>query len=206
MESQFEQLGEAVTDRGTFLRRGAAGGLALVGGGGILAALAGPAFASASTTKSDITTLQAAYTAESLAVYVYTAAIANHKKFKLQNLDYFVAAKNDEVAHRNLLGNALGSKKPTGLKFQIPAEYLRSGRTVLELGRTLETAFIAAYLGAVKTLQSHELKEVAAQVAANEASHFSFFDAALGGHAVTAALPKSATIPATLKALKPFLA
>jgi rubrerythrin len=206
MESQFEQLGEAVTDRGTFLRRGAAGGLALVGGGGILAALAGPAFASASTTKSDITTLQAAYTAESLAVYVYTAAIANHKKFKLQNLDYFVAAKNDEVAHRNLLGNALGSKKPTGLKFQIPAEYLRSGKTVLELGRTLETAFIAAYLGAVKTLQSHELKEVAAQVAANEASHFSFFDAALGGHAVTAALPKSATIPATLKALKPFLA
>jgi rubrerythrin len=206
MESQFEQLGEAVTDRGTFLRRGAAGGLALVGGGGILAALAGPAFASASTTKSDITTLQAAYTAESLAVYVYTAAIANHKKFKLQNLDYFVAAKNDEVAHRNLLGHALGSKKPTGLKFQIPAEYLRSGRTVLELGRTLETAFIAAYLGAVKTLQSHELKEVAAQVAANEASHFSFFDAALGGHAVTAALPKSATIPATLKALKPFLA
>jgi rubrerythrin len=206
MESQFEQLGEAVTDRGTFLRRGAAGGLALVGGGGILAALAGPAFASASTTKSDITTLQAAYTAESLAVYVYTAAIANHKKFKLQNLDYFVAAKNDEVAHRNLLGNALGSKKPTGLKFQIPAEYVRSGKTVLELGRTLETAFIAAYLGAVKTLQSHELKEVAAQVAANEASHFSFFDAALGGHAVTAALPKSATIPATLKALKPFLA
>lgn len=205
MESKFEELGEAVTDRGTFLRRGAAGGLALVGGGGILAAVAGPAFASATTTKSDLATLQAAFTAESLAVYVYTAAIANHKKFKLQNLDYFVAARSDEVAHRNFLGQALGAKKPTGLKFQIPAKYLRNGKTVLELGRALETAFIAAYLGAVKTLHSVELKEVAAQVAANEASHFSFFDAALGGHAVTAALPKSATIPATLKALKPFL-
>lgn len=206
MDSQFEQISESVTDRGAFLRRGAVGGLALVGGGGILATVAGPAFASASATKSDVATLQAAFTAESLAVYVYTAAIANHKKFKLQNLDYFVAARADEVAHRDFLGKALGAKKPTGLKFQIPAMYLHSGKTVLQLGHALETAFIAAYLGAVKTLSSTDLKEIAAQVAANEASHFSFFDAALGGHAVTAALPKSATIPATLKALKPFLA
>ena len=206
MESQFEKLGEVRSDRGTFLRRGAVGGLALVGGGGLLASVAGPAFASATTTKSDTATLQAAFTAEALAVYVYTAAIANHKKFKLQNLDYFEAARQDEIAHRNFLGQALGSKKPTGLKFQIPAKYLKSGKTVLELGRTLETAFIAAYLGAVKTLNSNDLKEIAAQVAANEASHFSFFDAALGGHAVTAALPAAATIPATEKALKPFIA
>jgi Ferritin-like domain len=175
----------------------------LAGSGGILAAVAGPAFGSRG---SDVSTLQAAYTAESLAVYVYTAAIANHKKLKLANLDYFVAARGDEIAHRKLLGHALGSKKPTGLKFQIPSMYLRNGKSVLELGRTLETAFIAAYLGAVKTLESAELKEVAAQVAANEASHFSFFDAALGGHAVTAALPEAATIPATVAKLKPFLA
>lgn len=199
----LEQTG---VDRGAFLRRGALGGLALVGGGGVLASVSGPAFAAPSATASDISTLQAAYTAESLAVYVYTAAIANHAKFHLKNLDYFQAARADEVAHRNFLGKALGSKTPTGLKFQIPAKYLRNGKTVLELGRTLETAFVAAYLGAVKTFSSTDLKEVAAQVAANEASHFSFFDAALGGHAVTAALPASATIPATLTALKPFLA
>lgn len=206
MDSQFEQVTETATDRGTFLRRGAVGGLALVGGGSVLAAVAGPALASAAATTSDVATLQAAYTAESLAVYVYSAAIENHAKFKLQNLDYFVAARADEIAHRDFLGKALGAKKPTGLSFRIPAQYLRSGKTVLELGRVLETAFIAAYLGAVKTFSSTELKEVAAQVAANEASHFSFFDAALGGHAVTPALPKSATIPATLKALAPFLA
>ena len=201
-----EEVQTAGVDRGAFLRRGAVGGLALVGSGGVLAAVAGPAFATSSVTSSDIATLQAAYTAESLAVYVYTAAIANHKKLKLANLDYFVAARADEIAHKDFLGNALGSKTPTGLKFQIPPQYLKSGKTVLELGHALETAFIAAYLGAVKTLSSTALKEVAAQVAANEASHYSFFDAALGGHAVTAALPKSATIPATLKALKPFLA
>jgi rubrerythrin len=193
-------------DRRSFLKQGALGGLALVGSGGVLAAAAGPAFADALKTDSDIGTLKAAYTAESLAVYVYTAAIANHAKFHLKNLDYFEAARHDEIVHRNTLASVLGSKKPTGLKFQIPAKYLRNGKTVLELGRTLETAFIAAYLGAVKTLHSGELREVAAQIAANEASHFSFFDAALGGHAVTAALPKSATIPATLKELKPFIA
>ena len=193
-------------DRSAFLRRGAVGGLALVGSGGILAAVAGPAFAGASVTGSDVATLQAAYTAESLAVYVYTAAITNHKKLGLTNLDYFTAARADEVAHKDFLGKALGSKTPKNLKFQIPAMYLKSGKTVLELGKALETAFIAAYLGAVKTFSSTDLKEVAAQVAANEASHYSFFDAALGGHAVTAALPKSATIPATLVALKPFLA
>ena len=200
------ELSRGSVDRSAFLRRGAVGGIALVGSGGILAAVSAPAFAGSSVTKSDIATLQAAYTAESLAVFVYSAAIANHKKFGLANLDYFRAARSDEIAHKNYLGKALGSKTPTGLRFQIPGMYLKSGKTVLELGRALETAFIAAYLGAVKTLSSTELKEVAAQVAANEASHFSFFDAALGGHAVTAALPASATIPATVKALKPFIA
>ncbi len=55
---------------------------------------------------------------------------------------------------------------------------------------------------------------VAAKVAANEATHFSFFDAAagagpranLGGHGVLPSLPETATIPATVKKLQPFLA
>jgi hypothetical protein len=201
--SEFENGSKGIA-RGEFLRRGAVGGLALVGSGGVLASvMSSSAFAA---TASDVATLQAAYTAESLAVYVYTAAIQNHAKFKLANLDYFEAARADEIAHKNFLAKALGSKTPTGLKFQIPPMYLKNGKTVLELGHTLETAFIAAYLGAVKTFSSTDLKEVAAQVAANEASHYSFFDAALGGHAVTAALPASATIPATVAKLKPFLA
>jgi hypothetical protein len=191
------------TTRGAFLRRGAVGGLTLVAGGGVLAAVGTNAAFGAAT--SDVSTLQAAYTAESLAVYVYTAAIANHKKLELPNVDYFQAALANEQAHKAFLAKALGAKTPMGLKFQIPAMYLKSAKTVLQLGHALETAFIAAYLGAVKTLSSTDLKEVAAQVAANEASHFSFFDAALGGRAVTAALPASATIPATVAKLKPFL-
>jgi hypothetical protein len=41
---------------------------------------------------------------------------------------------------------------------------------------------------------------------ANEATHFSFFDAEAGGHGVLPSLPKSDTIPNTVKKLKPFLA
>jgi hypothetical protein len=199
----MDDLLTARASRASFLRRGAVGGLTLVGGGSLLAAVgANTAFAA---TGSDVTTLQAAYTAESLAVHVYSTAVQNAKKLQLPNVDYFQAALANEQAHKAFLAKALGSKTPTGLKFQIPARYLKSAKGVLQLGHALETAFIAAYLGAVKTLSSTDLKEVAAQVAANEASHYSFFDAALGGHAVTAALPASATIPATVAKLKPFL-
>jgi hypothetical protein len=51
-------------------------------------------------------------------------------------------------------------------------------------GVALETAFVETYLGAVKSFSSTDLKVAAAAVGANEASHFSFFDAAFGGHGV----------------------
>jgi hypothetical protein len=193
--------------RGTFLRNAATGGLVLATSGGVLGAVSGGT-ALASTTKSDITTLQAAYTAESLAVYVYDAILKDFHKFshpKLTNRDYFEHALADEEAHKAFLGSALGSKKPTGLKFKIPAKDVKTGEALLKTGVALETAFVEAYLGAVETFSSLDLKMVAAKVASNEATHFSFFDAAAGGHAVLPAIPKTATIPATVKKLKPFL-
>ena len=50
-------------------------------------------------------------------------------------------------------------------------------------------AFVETYLGAVKSFSSTDLKVAAAKVAANEASHFSFFDAANGGHGVLPSFP-----------------
>ncbi len=197
-----------VLNRGQFLRSGAKTGIVLATSGGVLAAAEGVAFA-AGRTKSDITTLQAAYTAESLAVFVYEAILANFTKFtnpKLMNIDYFQKALQNEKDHKAFLANALGSKTPTGLKFTIPASVTKSGQSLLNTGVALETAFVEAYLGAVTTLSSLDLKVIAAKVAANEATHFSFFDAAAGGHGVLPSLPSTATIPATVNKLKPFLA
>jgi hypothetical protein len=204
----------AGVSRGQFLHNAAKGGIVLVGSGGVLAAAEGVAFASGPT-KSDITTLQAAYIAESLAVVVYSAIIANFSKFsnpKLQNKDYFVAALKNEKDHKAFLKSALGSKAPAEPTFKIPASVTKTGQSLLNTGVALETAFVEAYLGAVETFSSTELKVIAAKVAANEATHFSFFDAAagagpgnLGGHGVLPSLPSTATIPATVKKLQPFL-
>jgi rubrerythrin len=201
---------QSTASRGQFLRNTAKGGLVLATSGGVLASVTGMASAASMTTSSDISTMQAAYTAESLAVYVYTAILANFTKFshpKLQNRDYFVAALADEKAHKAFLAKALGAKTPklTNASFQIPASALKTGQSLLSTGVALETAFVEAYLGASNTFSSAELRLVAAKLAANEATHFSFFDAAAGGHGVLPALPSTATIPATVTKLKPFL-
>ncbi len=199
---------QSTVSRGQFLRNTAKGGLVLAASGGVLASVTG--VASAAATSSDISTMQAAYTAESLAVYVYTAILANFTKFshpKLQNKDYFEHALDDEKAHKALLANALGSKTPkfTNASFQIPASVLKSGQSLLNTGVALETAFVEAYLGASNTFSSADLRLLAAKIAANEATHFGFFDAAAGGHGVLPAVPGTATIPATVAKLKPFL-
>jgi hypothetical protein len=200
--------------RAQFLRRSATG-LALVGGGGgVLAAAEGVAFGQS---PGDIDTAKAAYTAESLAVFVYTAARGlKHKSgesrgerfFDGGSAAYLSAALRNEKDHLAALGELLGSMSPTGLRFRVPARFLKSPRTVLQLGLTLETAFVKAYMGAVGTLQSNDLKVVAAQIGANEASHQAFFASAVRGpgKAVTKSLPGTETIPNTVAALQPFIA
>ena len=185
---------KAPVSRGQFLRNTAKGSVALVGAGGILATMDGVAFAKGPT-KSDIKALQTAYIAETLAVTVYTAIVKDFHHFKgLQNRDYFVAALKNEKDHRAFLGTALGTHKPKGFHVHIPSAAVANTKALLTTGVALETAFVKTYLGAVHTLSSTELKLVAAKVAANEATHFSFFDAALGGHAVLPSLPSTLTI------------
>lgn len=199
---------ENAISRGQFLRNAGKGGIILATSGGVLATVSSSAFAS-SATASDITTLQAAYTAESLAVVVYSAIVKNFHTFKhpvLENKDYFEAALKNEKDHKAFLANALGASTPTGLQFKIPASVTKTTHSLLKTGIALETAFVEAYLGASETFSSQELRTVAAKVAANEATHFSFIDAEAGGHGVLPSLPASDTIPNTINKLKPFLA
>ena len=188
-------------NRGQFLRNGAKGSLVLVGAGCLLASMDGVAFAKGAT-KSDIATLQVGYIAESLAVKVYETILANFSKFKLQDRDYFVKALQNEKDHKAAWGKALGAKKPTGFSLHIPKAAVASTHALLGTGVALETAFVETYLGAVKSFSSTELKLAAAEVAANEATHFSFFDAAFGGHAVLPSFPGTITAAAAASTLK----
>lgn len=195
----------ARVSRAQFIRNTAKGAVALAVGGSVLASVQGVAFAAGA---SDNSTLQAAYAAEGLAVHVYEGVLANFHKFKhpkLMNIDYFQAALKNEEDHKAFLGQALGAKAPTGLTLTIPASALKSGQAVLNFGVALETAFVSTYLGAVETLTSADLKVVAAKVAANEATHFSFFDAAAGGHGVLPSLPNTVTIAQAATVLTPYI-
>ena len=193
---------QPVISRGRFIRDAAKGSLVLVGAGGILASTDGVAFARGAT-KSDVATLQVAYIAESLAVKVYSTIIANFSHFKgLKNKDYFTRALKNEEDHKAFLAKALGARKPAGFSLHIPSAAVASTHALLGTGVALETAFVETYLGAVKTLSSTDLKLVAAKVASNEATHFSFFDAAFGGHAVLPSLPGTITAAAAASTLK----
>ncbi len=171
-------------DRSQFIRNAAKGSVVLAGAGGVLASMDGIAFAK--TTSSDITILQTGYIAETLAVAIYSAIVKTYvHKFKLDNKDYFTRALANEKAHQAAWRKALGPRHtPTGFKLTVPGRYVASKHALLKTGVTLEEAFVSTYLGAVEKFSSLDLKQAAAGVAANEATHYSFLDAAYGGHAV----------------------
>ena len=193
----------SVVNRGQFIRNAAKGSVLLVGTGGVLATMDGVAFAKGAT-RSDITILQTGFIAETLAVKVYSTILTDFSTFKgLKNKDYFQRALRNEQDHQAAWKQALGSKHtPTGFTLAIPSAATRSTKALLGTGVALETAFVETYLGAVRAFSSLELKMAAAEVASNEATHFSFFDAAYGGHAVLPSFPGNITAARAAATLK----
>jgi hypothetical protein len=194
--------------RSQFIRNAAKGSVALVGAGGVLATMDGVAFAK--TTKSDIAVLQTGYIAETLAVTIYGAILKTYfAKLKLDpgNRNYFEAAYADEKAHQQAWKKALGAKNtPTGFTLTVPGKYVASKSALVDTACILEEAFVGTYMGAVKEFNSEDLKVIAAGVAANEATHFSFFDAIKpNGTAVLPPFgPKALTAAQAAGALKTF--
>lgn len=175
-------------DRAQFLRRGALGTMALVSGGSVLATMKGDAFAqTGELSDTDIATFAAS--AELLAVKVYGTAISS-KLFKGGSLSYLRNARKAEKAHYEALAAVLGSGAPTAGDFEYSLPRLRSAGQILNFAITLETAFLGAYLAAVRELDDPGLKVVAAQIAANEASHLGFFKNAKNPGSVIPAIPK----------------
>src|SRR5579875_3277310 len=195
-------------NRSQFIRNAAKGSVMLVAGGSVLASMDGVAFAKTTTT--DITVLQTGYIAETLAVTIYGAILKTYfSKLKLDpgNRNYFEAAYKDEKIHQQAWKKALGPKNtPTGFTLKVPGKYVASKTALVNTACLLEEAFVATYMGAVKEFNSEDLKVVAAGTAANEATHFSFFDA-IKPHG-TAVLPpfgpKAITAAQAAQALKTF--
>ena len=191
------------TTRSQFLARGAKGGLALVAGGAVLGLAEGTAFG-AVTADTDIAKLAA--TAELLAIDFYGHAIAS-KQLKGDELAYLAGARENEQAHYAALKGVLKSATPKNLKFKYPSSAFASRKSIGMLGEALETAFVGAYMGAVVSLQSNELKAVAAEIGACESRHLSVLTNIAAGVIVPAPnLPKVLTAAQATAAVSPFLA
>lgn len=191
------------TTRAQFLTRSAKGGLALVAGGAILGLAEGTAFGAISA-DADIAKLAA--TAELLAIDFYTHAI-DSKQLKGDELSYLVGARANEQAHYAALKGVLKSATPKGLKFKYPTGAFGSRKSIGMLGQALETAFVGAYMGAVTSLRSNELKAVAAEIGACESRHLSVLTNIAANAIVPAPdLPTVLTAAKATAAVTPFLA
>jgi rubrerythrin len=190
------------TTRAQFLRNGSKGTLALVAGGTVLASMKGDAFAQTSG-PSDLDLAKFAAGAELLATVVYDAAIKS-KYFKGGTLTYLKSARKAEQAHYNALAAIIkgaGQEAPTksDFTFAIPRSATRNATSVVKFAIVLETAFLGAYLGAVKELDDPTLKVAAAGIAANEASHLGFFKNAAKPGAVIDAIPQPGDLAEIIK-------
>jgi hypothetical protein len=191
------------TTRAAFLSRGAKGGLALVAGASVLAMTNGPAFGSI-TADTDIAKLAA--TAELLAIDFYTRSIRSGK-LKGAEAAYLAAALQNEKDHYKALAGVLGRAAPKGLRFKFPSGTFASARSIGRTGQALETAFVGAYLGAVKALRSNDLKAVAAQIGNNESRHLAILSNIAAGTIVSGpSFPKALTAAQATRAVTPFLA
>ena len=164
--------------RAQFLRGGAKGGLALVAGGTVLAAATGTA--SAATAAGDVEIAKVAATAELLAVDFYTRSI-DSGVFGGRRERYLEGARSQEQDHYDALARIIGPEAPRGLTFKYPAGTFGSRDAAARVGIALENAFIGAYIGAVRALQSTDLKVVAAGIGANEQGHLIVFTDILTG-------------------------
>lgn len=195
---------ETSLDRAQFLRRGAAGGLALVAGGGILAAATSGGGAAVAAGAGDVAILKVAATAELLAIDFYTRALAG-RRFIGDEKDYLRDARANERDHYAALAKAIGAGAPKGLRFTYPAGSFKSRKATAKLGVALETAFVGAYLGAVTAFESNDLKGVAGQIGASEAQHLSVFTEIAKDDPVGISFPKALTAAEATKAVTPFI-
>lgn len=179
-------------DRAGFLRRGAAGGGALLVSASGLSTLglAGPANASAATTPTDgdLAYLRLLIAAELLAIDFQAKAL---KSRKVAHSAHALLARmlSDEKQHYTQLATVLTDAGQTpatagDIDFSYPKGSFRTEGSITRLAGRLEHLMVGAYLGAVENVETSDLRLTIGQIAANEAQHQGALAALHGGSVV----------------------
>lgn len=164
---------QAGLSRAEFVRRGVAGGGALLVSATGSAVL--PAAASADTPDGDLAYLRLLIAAELLAIDFQTRALGSGK---LRHAAHALVrrVRSDERAHYTSLAALLtasgGTPATSGdIDFSYPKGSFRSQGSVLRLAGRLERLMVGAYVGAVENVETPALRLPIGQIAANESQH-----------------------------------
>jgi Ferritin-like domain len=197
--------------RAGFLRRGAAGGGALLVSASGLSALALPGVAAAAGTlpDSDLAYLRLLIATELLGIDFTTHALKSRKLHRNAASSVFHKIRADEHAHYAYLAQVLtdaGQVPATSadIDFSYPKGSFRTHATTLRLAGRLERLTVAAYVGAVENVETPGLRLAIAQIAANEAQHHSAVAALAGRSAIGTAFGPALPIGAVSDALDEF--
>jgi len=193
--------------RAGLLRRGAAGGGALLLSGSAVSVLAGSATA-AGIPDSDLSYLRLLIGAELLAADFQTEALASGK-VAARPAPLLKQMLADENAHYQGLATLLagaGQVAATSddINFAYPKGSFDSESAILKLAWTIEDLTLGAYLGAVQNVQTPQLRLPIGQIAANEAQHVSALAVSAGRPAIGRAFAPSLQIAAVSTALDAY--
>lgn len=166
-------------NRSGFLRRGAVGGGALLvsASGFSTLGLAEVANASAATTPTDgdLAYLRLLIAAELLAIDLQSKAL-HSRKVKHEAHALFARMLSDEKQHYTQLATLLtdaGGTPATAddIDFSYPKGTFRTQASITSFAGRLEHLMVGAYLGAVESVETPQLRLPIGQIAANEAQH-----------------------------------
>lgn len=182
--------------RGQLLRRGAGSSAALVVAGAALGPLADGA--AAALPAGDTAYVRLLVGGELLLSDFYSQAIAasvtGNVLTKYLKLAYFNEQQHYQSVAGILSGEGVTPAVSSDITFSYPDGTFASGKSILALARTLETAVLGAYLGAQGSIETTSLLTGLSQIAANEAQHLSYFMMASGGKAFSLSFPPALTI------------
>ncbi|MGZ4332877.1 MAG: ferritin-like domain-containing protein [Gaiellaceae bacterium] len=194
--------------RGTFLKRGALGGGALLVSASGVSAFAGVASAD-TIPDSDLAYLRLLIAAELLAVDFQTHALAGHKLRHNGATAVIRRMRSDENAHYAHLANLMKDAGRTpatsaDIDFTYPKGSFRSQASILKLAGRLEHLMVGAYVGAVGNVETPDLRLPIGRIAAHEAQHAAALAALSGRELIGRAFASALQIGAVSDALDEF--
>jgi len=192
--------------RAELVARGGKGGVAIAGAS-LFGASAGPASAGV---EEDLALVRLAIAGELVGAQFFAGGLDSGLFDGAVKRALSRAQFNDEE-HLAALAQALAAAGQTPAEgygdfvYTFPEGAFESGRRFGEVGVSLKTAVLGAYLGAVQVLESPGLRIAAARIASSEAAHLSVLAGLAGILPVGISFPALLDIEQASEGLAPFL-